>query len=145
MELFLNLFWLAISAGGFAAWSRVSRRHGQRGRRLELAALAAACLLLFPLISVTDDLQSQAVLAEGSRPQVSAKLFDADGNWKQARHAGAPTYLIVAQAAAAVTFQPLYNIPVPGSPLVCRTLARWTPLRAPPGRVASRHTATRLT
>ncbi len=132
MELFLNLFWFAVSAGGFAAWVRTSRGNRPEARRLELAALAAACLLLFPLISVTDDLQAQAVLAEGSRAQVSAKVYDGDASWKQVRHSCSQAFLVVAASRDCAALVPLHTILVSDSPLVCRALSRWTPLRAPP-------------
>jgi Na+/melibiose symporter-like transporter len=57
MELLLNLLWLAIALTAFArvaAWSR-----GERDRRRVVAAVVAtACVvaILFPIISITDDL-----------------------------------------------------------------------------------------
>lgn len=66
MELALNLVWCAIviaSAIRFALWSR-----GQTGGRRAMVALATVCMLalLFPIISLTDDLHATATMAEDS-------------------------------------------------------------------------------
>ena len=56
LELLLNLAWLLAAAGIILAAtgsSRCSRRHPLRS---EIVALACIALLLFPVISVSDDL-----------------------------------------------------------------------------------------
>ncbi len=77
MELLLNLCWLVVTAAAFGLW--VARRRADvsakagRTLALEFLALAAAAILLFPLISLSDDLQAEPVLAEGrtlSQPTV---------------------------------------------------------------------------
>ncbi len=69
MEPFLNAFWLLIALAAFALW-RVHWAHVPRGPRpaacRELVGLATALLLLFPVISLTDDLHAELVLAEDS-------------------------------------------------------------------------------
>lgn len=57
MEIFLNLAWLAVSLFSVALWLRFERRTGKE-RRLPLIALAMLLLILFPVISVSDDLWS---------------------------------------------------------------------------------------
>jgi len=64
MELFLNLVWCAIVAGAaarFAVWS-VARP----ARQKYAVALATICVLalLFPIISVTDDLRNDPAVFE---------------------------------------------------------------------------------
>ena len=57
MEIFLNLAWLVVAMVSVALWLRHERRTGKE-RRLPLIALAMLLLVLFPVISVSDDLWS---------------------------------------------------------------------------------------
>ena len=64
MELALNLVWLAVAvtaAVRFALW-----RRDQPASRQFVVALCAVCVLalLFPIVSVTDDLHADAAAAE---------------------------------------------------------------------------------
>jgi len=63
MELALNLAWLLLAAIMFSMWLQFSRRTGLK-RQTQLVALAALVLILFPVISVTDDLQAALNPAE---------------------------------------------------------------------------------
>jgi len=63
MELVLNLAWVLLAACMFGVWLQHSPR--TRGnRRMQLLALAVMLLILFPVISVTDDLQAIQNAAE---------------------------------------------------------------------------------
>ena len=71
MELTLNLIWLAIAAGSFAELARWG--FGQAGDdssrlRRKVVATAVVCVvaLLFPIISISDDLCSNPVFVETS-------------------------------------------------------------------------------
>lgn len=68
MELGLNFLWLLLAAGAFLLWGRGVARPPSRRRALRLAALASALALLFPVISVTDDLHPQQAVMEDSNP-----------------------------------------------------------------------------
>lgn len=57
MELLLNLVWALLAALMIGSWRRFSSRTGAN-RRNQLVALAVLLLILFPVISVTDDLQA---------------------------------------------------------------------------------------
>lgn len=57
MELVLNLAWALSAVMFFCTWLRHSR-HAGADRRTQLVALAVLVLILFPVISVTDDLQA---------------------------------------------------------------------------------------
>jgi len=57
MELFLNLAWAALAVLMIVAWLRLGVRDGA-GRRMQFVALAVLVAILFPVISVTDDLQA---------------------------------------------------------------------------------------
>lgn len=58
MELILNLAWVLVAAAALASWSLVSRRVKGSSRRIapQLLALGVLLLILFPAISITDDL-----------------------------------------------------------------------------------------
>jgi hypothetical protein len=62
MELFLNLAWVALAALMFCLWLRYASRTGPdrhiENRKAQFVALAVLLLILFPVISVTDDLQA---------------------------------------------------------------------------------------
>ena len=74
MELLLNLVWLLV--GGIALWSFLgSSSRGQKQLLSALVALFCAILLLFPAISVSDDLNFQAFVSEDSN--VSKRLLSA--------------------------------------------------------------------
>jgi hypothetical protein len=57
MEIFLNLAWMAVALVSVVLWLRSERRTGKE-LRLPLIALAMLLLILFPVISVSDDLWS---------------------------------------------------------------------------------------
>lgn len=55
MELFLNLAWLAVAAAIVCHWLRSAKPTG-RERRQQLVAILVLIAILFPVISVSDDL-----------------------------------------------------------------------------------------
>ncbi len=63
MELLLNLAWVLLAALMFCLWLRFAPRTGVNPR-LQFVALAVLLLILFPVISVTDDLQAAQNPAE---------------------------------------------------------------------------------
>jgi hypothetical protein len=67
VELFLNFCWFALVAGAITALLR-TRHRGEKANRLLLAlgALLCAAALLFPAISITDDLHFDAFAIEDS-------------------------------------------------------------------------------
>ena len=66
MELLLNIFWLLIAAASvLGTWIRQWRR-GTSGRQLPLCALGCVLVLLFPVISASDDLHAAALAVEAS-------------------------------------------------------------------------------
>jgi len=68
MELVLNVLWLSICVASLAVWhghgvhARTPRRHCQA--LPGLVALGVALLLLFPVLSLTDDLHAPRVLLD---------------------------------------------------------------------------------
>jgi hypothetical protein len=63
MELVLNLTWAVLASTMVCLWMRFAPRNGA-SRMMQLAALAALILILFPVVSVTDDLQAALNPAE---------------------------------------------------------------------------------
>jgi len=63
MELALNLAWALLAIAVFSLWPRFAPRSGA-DRRTQLVALAVLVLILFPVISVTDDLLANQNPAE---------------------------------------------------------------------------------
>lgn len=57
MELFLNSVWVLVAIAAISSWVCLERR-GKSERRLPLIALSMLVLILFPVISVSDDLWS---------------------------------------------------------------------------------------
>ena len=63
MELILNLAWALSAVAMLCIWLRYARLAGA-SRRTQMVALAVLILILFPVISVTDDLQAMQNPAE---------------------------------------------------------------------------------
>lgn len=68
MELFLNLVWLAIAALMVWLWTRHASQDC-KNRRTQLVALIVLILIIFPVISVTDDLMAAQNMAEARSAQ----------------------------------------------------------------------------
>jgi hypothetical protein len=67
METVLNLIWLAITlAGVWLWWFRWFKSRGNQRGRIYPETVAVVCLiaLLFPVISLTDDLHPEIMVAE---------------------------------------------------------------------------------
>jgi len=110
MELLLNALWLAVALTAFALCAR-----GGRDRRIIVTACIVA--LLFPIISITDDLAASVAAVEET---VAA-----------CRVMAAAAHVIVAVALTVVAFvvEPAFALPAApaltahalrGPPLACR-------------------------
>src|SRR5579883_2392284 len=67
METVLNLIWLAVTIAALWLWHfrwAVSKRESGRSLRLEAVAMVCVLALLFPVISLTDDLHPEIVPAD---------------------------------------------------------------------------------
>jgi hypothetical protein len=75
MEVFLNSIWLVLAISAFLFWQaeREPERREHNGR-FRFLALACALVLLFPVISLTDDLHAeQAAMEDSSRSVMKAR------------------------------------------------------------------------
>ncbi|MGA2003387.1 MAG: hypothetical protein ABSG70_08395 [Terriglobales bacterium] len=71
MELFLNLCWLALLLPAYALWQRrTSSDRSQRGSLIFVSTLGCVLVLLFPVISASDDLHAISQAMEESKPSV---------------------------------------------------------------------------
>jgi hypothetical protein len=67
MELFLNAVWVIVSAMAVAGLLQTRPRRFERKQWLHLGALLCAAIILFPSISVSDDIHSEPFIVEDSR------------------------------------------------------------------------------
>jgi hypothetical protein len=87
MELFLNLLWLLLALPAYCLWrdSRDSRRNGGPSPLQCLLALGCVLVLLFPVVSATDDLHAmRAEMEESSKRGIrpaSDKSNAAQSRW----------------------------------------------------------------
>ncbi len=84
MEILLNTFWLFVAIGAFLFWRSGKYRSTLRSRRttaIGILALACALILLFPVISLTDDLHAEMTVMEDSSGAVmkARALSQGDG------------------------------------------------------------------
>lgn len=83
MELLLNLAWLLLAVPAYWLWRNsrpANRRHGFSSLQCMLA-LGCALVLLFPVISATDDLHAmRAEMEESSVSKRSIRQASADRN-----------------------------------------------------------------
>lgn len=82
MELLLNLIWAVISAAALLAW--ICRRRNSSSDVLPemlrgVVVVVCILVLLFPVISISDDLSQTLSMAEGNRLQDVLKAPDLRG------------------------------------------------------------------
>jgi hypothetical protein len=87
MEALLNLAWLVIAIATVCIFRGVWRKR-KATTLLEWVALGTFLFLLFPVISLTDDLHPELVLAEGATSRKHFLLTSARGPASQSHAAG---------------------------------------------------------
>jgi hypothetical protein len=108
METILNLIWLVVTLAGVWVWRfRWFPSRGNQRERIFPEAIAALCLiaLLFPVISLTDDLHPEIMIAECASAKRSLSLIIAGG-----RHAHDSTATRHTHAQSALLAVPLARI-----------------------------------
>src|ERR1700730_6537532 len=82
METLLNLVWLAVTVAAIWLWRfrwTVSRRNPRHSTRMEAVAMVSVLALLFPVISLTDDLHPEIVPADTVSSKRNHCLLVANG------------------------------------------------------------------
>ena len=80
METILNLVWLAVTCAAIWLWRfrwTVSPRNRRHSTRLEAVAMVCVLALLFPVISLTDDLHPETVAVDAASGKRNACLIAA--------------------------------------------------------------------
>ena len=112
MELFLNLCWLSLLLPAYLLWrerlaaAAVGRRKDSGARPLVvICALGCALVLLFPVISASDDLHAMRAEMEESSPG-KRSVSQAAGEKGSAWHNGWQTLPVTVTATASHGFLP---------------------------------------
>jgi regulator of extracellular matrix RemA (YlzA/DUF370 family) len=98
METTLNLIWLAITVAAVWLWRfrwTVSRRNPRHSMRMEAVAMVCLLALLFPVISLTDDLHLEIMLMDAASGKRNACLIAASSSHVRASTASSGTRLAV--------------------------------------------------
>jgi hypothetical protein len=139
MELLLNVFWLAFALLAMGMWWRdaISPQSGQiRSRLPRFLLLSCVLILLFPVVSVTDDLHPIRPEIEESNPSKKIKSATDRSSTQPGVFGSLP-----AEIHCSFSFSPNSNVcglvltelaPVPRPPQLCRSACR-----APPALVAA--------
>jgi len=138
MEVLLNAIWLLVAMGTFVFWCPRRRRGTRSDREHDLSfvmlALAVALVLLFPVISLTDDLHAeQAAMEDSSRSVMKARHMV-----QACLRAGTSSLMAVVSHApfSAATPYLFSGLVVPVETcLLCLTLVSTHEGRAPPAKV----------
>ena len=80
VETFLNLVWLAVSVAAVWLWRyrwTLSRRNPRHSTRMEAVAMVCVLALLFPVISLTDDLHPEIIAVDAASGKRNACLIAA--------------------------------------------------------------------
>jgi hypothetical protein len=80
METLLNLVWLAVAVAAIWLWRfhwSVSRRNPRHSTSMEAVAMVCVLALLFPVISLTDDLHPETAVVDAASGKRNACLIAA--------------------------------------------------------------------
>ncbi len=135
MEVLLNAVWVVLACTALASWGHARLLTASRPRRnpwrVEMFALGCALVLLFPIISVTDDLQVEMVAVEASRG--SQPTIKSGGDHDSVCSAKVPHVAGLVLPAVPSRFSRFLHSIDDGAPAVrLLQVARHSLLRAPP-------------
>lgn len=123
MELLLNLAWLLLAVPAYLLWRGAQTSHRRRFTALQcLLALGGMLVLLFPVVSATDDLR--AMRAEMEESPVSKRTIGLGHGEKASSSKWQTQPALVLSSPAFVTgvlgwFQiPAYAISTPSAPAI---------------------------
>jgi hypothetical protein len=98
METFLNLVWLVVAVAAIWLWRfrwTVSRRNPRHSTRMEAVAMICVLALLFPVISLTDDLHPETVAVDAASGKRNACLIAASAPHVRAATVSSGSHLAV--------------------------------------------------
>jgi hypothetical protein len=110
MELVLNIAWALLTVLMAVLWMRFGLREGV-SRRTQIVALVALVLILFPVISVSDDLQTLQNPAEADSSVRRDHVVAND-------HSLLPALVSLVQPIAAEQRFGVFRVVAPGDPAV---------------------------
>jgi hypothetical protein len=137
METFLNLVWLAITLASVWLWRFrwiVSRKNPRHSTRMEAAAMVCILALLFPVISLTDDLHPETMAVDAASGKRNARLIAATAHQARAATQSPLTHLTIGPTSesSAVTGWIVSEIASPSQLNNPRFVARDSFGRSPP-------------
>jgi hypothetical protein len=132
MENFLNFCWILLSATALVAWARQSQQ-ARSGRRRRLVALFCFLVLMFPVISATDDLHPVAQAMEDCSKRIHKTAVRCSAHLKLERGPSQVLFIsapvIVPATQTADWLQPVV------APSIQAGSMSFAPLRAPPASI----------
>ena len=122
MELLLNLAWLLLVLPGYWLWRRSAQKRGISSLQC-LLALSCALVVLFPVISATDDLHAMRAEMEesGANKRVRQAGSDKNSTWNsrgQNSPAIVSTLTIFALGLDGWRYASITRLVLPAAPLV---------------------------
>jgi len=136
MELFLNLCWFSLLLPGYLLWRERTSSDRPAAPLVFLSTLGCALILLFPVISVTDDLHA-----------IRPEMEESERAFRQAAHRVCALHalthsaqpILPGSASLAAGFPQIWTV-LPFSPQALRTF----PASAPDGRAPPSENPTSL-
>ena len=134
MELFLNLCWLLLAIPAIWVWheARSAQPSGRFHSRRSLLLLACLVVLLFPVISASDDLQAMRPEVEESGVRDSIRGGQGHRLASLIAVHGAPPALLSQPGSIAPAWQSLGKIVIRDSSRIAESFVPTRPGRGPP-------------
>ncbi|MGA8428349.1 MAG: hypothetical protein WB729_00900 [Candidatus Sulfotelmatobacter sp.] len=131
MELLLNLVWLLLAIPAYLLWRNASRAQHSSVNSLHcLFALGCALILLFPVISATDDLHAMRVEVDEYSKRNVRHVFNDKSCGGQCRWHNLPVVIATSTGIISSTCVWLELPPPPSIPVVASVRPRGS--RGPP-------------
>jgi hypothetical protein len=138
MEIALNLAWLGITLALLGLWRFrwvVSRRHARNSFLLQAVSLICVLALLFPVISLTDDLHPEIIAVDSVSGKRNACLMAAASSPARdvSAHPGAQSiYFLLSRPAPGASFTAASRIEIRLSYFASRVPMDSSTGRSPP-------------
>lgn len=115
MELTLNLVWVCVAVAGILAQAVMLSRgtapsEGHASTRQKIVAMGCALVILFFVISMTDDLHNQQVLVEERKSSRIASVMGASAPSASARAVSAELFLFFPPKVPSFTLRAMGSV-----------------------------------